>query len=248
LSLQVTVDNALFYAKTLSYVWQNGYSKKIQIVFALFFTALAAVGYARTLKSKSSASEFYLPGYLLILFAWSAEIGLRGLLPILPLYFAYGLQEFSRIVESLGRPIRMLALSLLALYTAVTYAGQARSVSLEMPEPNVQDATARELFSFLRTNTQPGEVLIFSKPRTLALFTNRPVASLAPAELPEDSYQFMKSVNASILVEARWSPPSWRSFLEDRRKDTFELFHNSDYRVFRIKWDENPPATVGPKN
>jgi hypothetical protein len=234
-SPQLTAGNALFYAKTLSYVWQNGYSKKVQIIFALLFTALAAVGYARALKSKSLASEFYLAGYLLILFAWSAEIGLRGLLPILPLYFAYGLQEFGRIAESLERPIRMLALSLLPLFTAATYAGQVRRVSLQTPEPNVQDATARELFSFLSANTQPGEVLIFSKPRTLALFTNRRVASLAPAELPEDSYRFMKSVNASILVEARWSPPSWHSFLDDKRTDTLELFHNSDYRVFRVK-------------
>ena len=246
-SPRMTVGNAIFYAKTLSYVWQNGFSKKIQIIFALFFTSLAAVGCARILKSKSSASEFYLAGYLLILFAWSAEIGLRGLLPILPLYFAYGLQEFGRIAESLGRPIRMLAVSLLALFTTVTYAGQIRSLSRQLPEPNVQDATARELFSFLRTNTQPGEVLIFSKPRTLALFTSRRVASLAPAELPEDSYQFMKSVNACILVEARWSPPSWGSFLEDRKADTLELFHNSDYRVFRIKWDENSPASAGLK-
>jgi len=245
-SPRMIVNNAVFYAKTLSYVWQNGFSKKIQIMFALLFTSLAAVSYTRKLRCESSASEIYLAGYLLILFVWSAEIGMRGPLPILPLYFAYGLEESGRIAESLGRSIRGISLSLLMLFAGVTYAGEFRNVSLQPAEPNVRDATARELFSFLRTHTQPAEVLIFPKPRSLALFTNRRVASLAPAELPEDSYQFMKSVNASILVEARWSPPSWRSLLEDRKADALELFHNSDYRVFRIKWDGNSQASAGP--
>jgi hypothetical protein len=170
-----------------------------------------------------------------ILFVWSAEIGMRGLLPILPLYFAYGLQEFARIAETLGRPVRAISLSVLMLFAGVTYAGEFRNISRQLAEPNVDDATAQELFSFLRTHTQPSEVLVFPKPRILALFTNRRVASLAPAELPEDSYQFLKSLDPSILVEARWGPPSWRSLLEARKADTLELFHNSDYRVFRIK-------------
>ncbi len=243
-SPRMTVNHAVFYAKTLSYVWQNGFSKKIQIMFALLFTSLATVGYARKLQCKSSASEFYLAGYLMVLFVWSAEIGLRGLLPILPLYFAYGLQEFGRMADSLGHPIPAISMSLLLLFAGVTYAGEIRNVSYQLPEPNVRDATARELFSFLSTHTQPTEVLIFPKPRSLALFTNRRVASLAPDELPGDSYQFMKSVNASIFVSARWNPPSWRSFLENREASTLELFHNSDYQVYQIKLDENSPVSA----
>jgi len=242
-SPRMIVNNAVFYAKTLSYVWQNGFSKKIQIMFALLFTSLAAVSYARKLRSTSPSSEFYLAGYLVILFMWSAEIGLRGLLPILPLYFAYGLREFGRMAESLGRPIRAISVSLLMLFAGVTYAGEIRNISRQLPEPNVQDATARELFSFLRAHTQPAEVLIFPKPRSLALFTNRRVASLAPEELPEDSYQFMKSVNADILVAPRWSPPSWQSLLKNRRDNTLELFRNSDYQVFRIKLNEGAPGS-----
>lgn len=236
-SPRMMVSNGVFYAKTLSYVWQNGFSKKIQIIFALLFTSLAAVGYTRSLRSKSSASEFYLASYLMILIAWSAEIGLRGLLPILPLYFAYGFQEFGRLAESRGRLIRVVSASLLMALGTLTYAGKIRNASRQPPEPNVQDATARELFYFLSTHTNPTEVLVFPKPRTLALFTNRRVASLAPEESPEDSYQFMKAVNADILVTPRWSPPSWESFLQSKKAKTVELFHNSDYQVFRVKWN-----------
>jgi len=78
----MAINHSVFYAKTLSYVWQNGFSKKIQIVFALLFTSLAATSYVRKLRFTNPASEFYVAGYLVILFLWSAETGLRGLLPV----------------------------------------------------------------------------------------------------------------------------------------------------------------------
>jgi hypothetical protein len=204
----------------------------------MLFTALAAAGFARKLWTERSAREFYLLIYLVVLFGWSAEIGLRGLLPILPLYIAYGLQEFSEIVERMGKLSRAGLTTILLLIVAGTYAGEIRAESHQQPEANVQDPAAQELFSFLRAHTQPKDILIFPKPRSLALFTNRRVASLAPDESAEDSYQFMKSMDARFLIDARWSPSSWQGFLETEKGRAQEVFHNSDYRVFQVELGE----------
>jgi hypothetical protein len=235
-SPRMTLVNVVYYSKTLSYVWQNGFSKKVQIVFALFFTGLAAAAFARHLWKEKAAREFYLLGYLGILFVWNAEIGLRGLLPILPLYFAYGLEQFSRMVG----PVRVLtqraAILVLALFCGVTYGGEFLRESRQRPEPNVNDPAAQELFLFLRANTKPSEVLIFAKPRSLALFTNREVASFGPDESPEDSMNFMRSIHATILVKTDWSPASWQSFVDSKKSSLVEIFHNSEYQVFRVHW------------
>jgi hypothetical protein len=233
-SVRLGLANALFYAKTLSYAWQNGFSKKVQIVFALLFTALATASFARRLWTQRAAAEFYLLGYVAMLLLLRAEIGMRGLLPILPLYFAYGLEEFGRMVHSWGRVSRAVALTALMCFAGVTYATEIRWESHQPAEPNVQDATAQELFAFLRANTQPSEALIFPKPRTLALMTSRPVAMLAPSESPEDSARFMKSIHAVVIVKATWSPPSTQAFLENNQSRVREVFHNSEYQVFRI--------------
>jgi len=233
--------NAAYYAKTLSYVWQNGFSKKVQILFALFFTGLAAFSFVRNLWKERSAREFYLLGYIAILIAWSAEIGLRGLLPVVPLYLVYGLEQFGRIIEPLGRVAHRTAIALLLMFCGVTYFGEIHRESRLPHEPDVRDLSARELFSFLQTHTQPSEVLIFSKPRSLALFTNRQVASLAPDESPEDSADFMKSIHATIVVKTDWSPPSWPNFVENERSQLQEIFHNSDFQVFRVKWETAHP-------
>ena len=235
-SPRTMVDNAFYYAKTLSYVWQNGLSKQLQIVFALFFTGLAGFSFARSLWMERSAQEFYLLCYVAILIAWNAEIGLRGLLPILPLYFVYGLEGFKRIIKPFGTLSRPAIIIVLLLFCGVTYAGEFRKEARQPAEANVYDPAAQELFSFLRAQTQPSEILIFPKPRSLALFTNRPVASFGPGEAPEDSANFMRSLHATILVSPESGPPSWGSFLATYRSQLIEVFHNSEYQVYRLNW------------
>jgi hypothetical protein len=238
LSAHTVARNALFYSKTLSYVWANGLNKMAQIVFALLFTALAVAGFVRRLWAERSLREFYLLGYLAILFVWPAQLGLRGLLPILPLYFAYGLAEFQGILATLAPRARAIAAALLLLFVGATYAGELRKRSQEPPQANVNDAAPQELFAFLRTHTGPLEVLLFINPRALALYTNRSVGTLAPAEPPEDSSQFVKSVNATVLVEPVSSPPEWEALLASNKIRAFEIFHNSQYSVFRIALNE----------
>jgi len=235
-SPRMMFGNAMFYAKTLSYVWQNGFSKAVQIVFALIFTTFAAVGFARNLWNERSAQEFYLLGYVGILIAWSAEIGLRGLLPVVPLYLVYGFEQIERVVTPLGSLARWSIAASLLIFCGATYAGEFRKEARQPAEANVYDAAAQELFSFLRVHTQPSEILIFPKPRSLALFTGRPVASFGPGESPEDSANFMRSIHSTILVSPDWGPPSWASFLAAYKGQLHEVFHNSEYQVFRVDW------------
>ena len=241
----VVSQNTVYYAKTLSYVWQNGVNKKIQIIFALLFTALAGFSFAGNLWRERSVREFYLVGYLAILIAWNAEIGLRGLLPILPLYFVYGLEEFGRIIRPLSSRTRRTAIACLLIICGVTYSAEFRSESRRKSDANVLDSSARELFSFLQDHSQPSEVIIFPKPRTLALFTNRAVASFGPGESPEDSANFMRTIHATIFVKADWSPQSGPAFAVSNKTTLLQIFHNSDYQVFRVNWDTGVPHHDG---
>jgi len=246
LSPQMVASNAVFYGKTLSYAWQNGVSKALQIGFALAFTALAAVSFIRGAWKNRSAQHFYLLLYILVLIFWSAQIGMRGLLPIVPLYFVFGLEESGRIVNHLGGAIARVCVIFALLFVALTYAGEMRRSSQAPLEPNVLDPSAQEMFRFLRVNTRPEEVLVFPKPRTLALYTNRSVTSLAPNEEPGDAYEFMKAVRAPILVKPNWSPPSWQALLDSHLGQPVRVFQNSEYQVFRMKVNGNFQSASGP--
>src|ERR1700760_3763775 len=177
--MHTVLANLIYYSKTLSYGWQNGFSEEIQIVFALAFSAAGAWGFAKSLLRERGVKEFYLLAYVGILMAWNAEIGLRGLLPILPLYFFYGLREWIRFFRPLRLPVRVMAVAALVGIAAVSYAGELRYETSMPAEPNVADAAAAETFAFVREHTSPDEVIVFPKPRTLALFTERNVAALS---------------------------------------------------------------------
>lgn len=234
LSVGSFFQHALFYAKTLTYVWQNGYSKTAQIAFALVFTAFAAIGFARRMWTERSVAEFYLLIYLAILIGWSTEIGRRGLAPVLPLYFAYGFEELVRIFSQLGRAQRAAFATLLFAAISVTYVGAFRQYSRRERVLNVLDQPAQELFSFLRATTQPGEVLVFPKPRTLALFTNRPVATLGPGESPEQSARFLASIHARVLVQTETVAYQVQHLTESKHVSLSPVFRNADFQVFLI--------------
>ncbi|HEY2819873.1 MAG TPA: hypothetical protein VGJ06_02430 [Candidatus Acidoferrum sp.] len=235
-SLHTVAVNSIYYGKSLSYVWQNGFSKGVQIGFALIFTAAATWGFAKSFWRERGVKEFYLLGYIAILLAWNSEIGLRGLLPILPLYLFYGVREWIRLYDAARLPVRVIAVASLVGLAAVSYAGETRYEGSSPAEPNVADTSAAEMFHFIKTQTSPEDVLVFPKPRTLALFTERQVAALSPDQSAAQSLRFLRAIHATVLVDAEWS--AIRAGEEIRALGAREVFHDGGYRVYRL----NSPA------
>ncbi len=233
-SLHTIAVNTIYYGKTLSYVWQNGASKSIQVAFAVMFTAAATSGFAKSLWRERGVKEFYLVGYVAVLLAWNSEIGLRGLLPILPLYIFYGLRESLHLFEEARLPVRVIALAALVAVAAVSYAGEIEYERSVPAEPNVADRGAVEMFAFVRGQTSPADVVVFSKPRTLALFTDRKVAALSPDQNEEQSLTFLRSIRATVLVEPEWG--ATHSGDESLIQGAHEVFHDGEYRVYRLNF------------
>jgi hypothetical protein len=232
-SLHTVAVNIVYYGKTLSYVWQNGFSKEIQIVFALVFTAAATWGFLKSLWRERGVKEIYLLAYIAILLAWNSEIGLRGLLPILPLYFFYGLREWLLILGSLRLPVRVMSAAVLVGIVAVSYAGELRHEQRMPADPNVADASATQLFAFVRERTSPDDVLVFPKPRTLALFTGRRVAALSPEQSVAQSLAFLRAIHATVVIDPEWSAVRL-SDDEVKAIGAREVFHAGEYRAYRV--------------
>jgi hypothetical protein len=241
-SMHTVLANLIYYSKTLSYVWQNGFSKEIQIVFALAFTAAAAWGFAKSLLRARGVKDFYLLAYLGILMTWNTEIGLRGLLPILPLYFFYGLREWVRFFRPLRLPVRVMAVAALVGIAAVSYAGELRYETSMPAEPNVADAAAAETFAFVREHTSPDEVIVFPKPRTLALFTERNVAALSPEQSKSDSLELLQAIHATVLIDPDWS--AIRLGDEVESAGARKVFHKGEYHVYRLNASTESAARI----
>jgi hypothetical protein len=237
--------NAVYYGKTLSYCWANGFSKQVQIVVALLFTVAAAWGFLKSLRRDRGAKEFYLLVYVAVLVAWNSEIGLRGLLPILPLYFFYGLRECIRLFETARLPVRVIAMAALVVAAAVSYAGEIRYEASLPAGPNVANADAVKMFEFVRENTGPEDVLVFSKPRTLALFGDRTVAALSPEQTETQSLAFLRAIHATVVIDSDWS--AVKAHDEVAALEPQEIFRVGAYRVYRIHSAEDRTQALNGK-
>jgi hypothetical protein len=96
------------------------------------------------------------------------------------------------------------------------------------------------MFDYLRGHSSPEDVLVFSKPRSLALFTGRRVAALSPDQTQTQQLAFLKSIHATILVDAVWSEVKPGDVLAANSAQ--EMFHTGRYRVYRVNF---PAGTTG---
>lgn len=223
--------NFLFYGKVLSYVWANGWSKKVQIVVAALATCVAAAGFLRAFWQRKSATEFYLLAYVVTLLFYTFEFGLRALLPILPLYFLYILAECARPAGRFRAPARAALVTSLAFAVAFTYLGSFQTGWRIKTGPDIRDPSFRQLCAFIKESTGPSDVVAFDKPRSITLFTNRRSTALAGDETPEQLSRFTNDVHIAILVIPDWQPPYLDHFAAKHGK---LIYRNAEYRVFQM--------------
>lgn len=233
-TMRSAVSNVWFYTKSLTYAWQNGFTKPPQVALAFFLTSLAAWAFARRIRRSASVDDWYLLVYLAILLAWGAQIGIRGLLPVLPIYLTDVLLGMSDLCAQLGNRTKLAFLTVTTACILLTYAGSLRQRPWQDSMPNVQDASAQELFSFVRSHTAPADILVFSKPRSISLFTGRRTTSLGPDESANHSAEFLKESGAKFLIQTSWNPPAYGRLLAAEPEGLTEVFRNRDFQVFQV--------------
>jgi hypothetical protein len=233
-SARSAIGNVWFYARSLTYAWKNGFSKPAQVVLALLMTGIAGFAFARRVGRQALTDECYLLVYSAILLAWGGQIGIRGLLPIIPIYLTYVVAGMAAVAARVQKWTARIIVAPVAACLLVTYVGSLRQRPWQDSMVNVQDASAQELFSFVRAQTAPTDLLVFSKPRSISLFTGRPTTSLGPEESADNSAEFLKHSGAKFLIQTSWNPPAYARLLASEPSAMTEVFRNRDFRVFQI--------------
>jgi len=225
------VENVANYAKSLSHAWESGFSQAAQGGLTVVFSRFAALAFWKRFR-EGSLEAFYVVIYLGILIAWGAQIGVRGLLPVLPIYLTYVVLGITEAVERWKKPKARALVAAVAVCMAITYFGGLRQRPWQAALANVNDTSAQELFTFLRSRSQPSDVLLFSKPRSLALFSGRAVGSLGAEEPAGESVRFVRENGVRFVIQSSWTPAAYDQLLASGQ---FELvFGNEDFRVYRV--------------
>jgi len=240
----VYVRNWIHYVAQLGLFWDNGYLRVLVVPIFLVVSLLAALGYVREARQRITFCEVFPVLYLAVIFSWPGYQGMRYMLPIVPLYLFYALRGLQQPwFTERPRAHRAIAVCL-ALAITVSYAARATTVEAGPFARGPFRPTSTELFAYVRERTPADAVVIFIKPRVMALFADRRSSIYHLAADDAELWQYFGEIGATDVVtvtnddafEEGLMP--WHRYLRDfvhRYPGRFVLeFENADFAVYHV--------------
>ena len=166
--------------------------------------------------------------------------------PIFPLWLFYGLRGLDRpwLVARAG--LRRTVVGVLLAACVMTYAAQLAHYPWRGKPEGVGQPQARQLFEYVRTQTDPAAVVVFVKPRAMALLGQRRSSSYSmPAsdmalwdEFSRIGATHLVVVERDVALQDATLPgqlPYLRQFVDRNRPRLREVFSNADFAVWQVR-------------
>jgi hypothetical protein len=237
--------NLLWMLRAVGLYADNGGSVAGVVLSVSAVGGLGLLGCLDRARRGITSREGFLVLYPAVLLVWpSAESTQRFLLPLAPLVLVYACQALRRLGAWCGpawehAPAGILACSLLVVYAF----GYSRADFGSLRE-GIGKAESVELLDYVRRRTPPEAVVLFQKPRALALLTGRRSSALHVPRDDDDLWRYLRAIRATYAVADRdmfaLTPNPLRAFARRHPDRLREVFRNGDFTVYALV--EETPA------
>lgn len=202
---RLIANNAWRYLRSLEGLTVNGYVSTAGTILLVVVTALALIGYATKLpRERRTVVEVLVPLYVAAIAAWPAFQSLRFLIVLLPFYALYALLGAVWLGEQLG--VRRVAVAMLGLVVGLSYLGVYVRLTYEPVADGPTTPAAQDAFDWVRENTDPTDLLLFLRPKALALYTGRRSATIGLGWDEQRIADYAGKVGARYLVDGPVDP------------------------------------------
>ncbi len=236
--LKYIAHNVIAYAISLTDIWDNGYSRIFRLALTIGISGLAILGYLSRLWREITYTEIFITLYVLAVLVVPMDGGLRYLIPAIPFYIFYAQQGLFALPINKGT--RNAVVATLAGAILISYVAKYSQQDLKQLHYGISKAESVEFFDYIKQRTQASDVFIFTKPRALALFTERK-SSFYPMNLDDKGLwdYFVKIQATHIVVGPDGVSPEEQAFLRafvDKYSASLQLeFSNDDFNIYHIK-------------
>jgi len=245
-SLRWILYSSYVFSKHAERVWWGGHPRAIAFAIGLVAGLLALWGLWLCLKQRPGAPEFLIPFYLGIILPYFAPWYYPYFIPLMPIYMCYmlmGLRDILRRVRS--RPMRHAVVAAGTVVLFVLYGSDYRRANWEPFREGISDPEFIRLCDYVKSHTAPSDVVLFRKPRLLALLTGRPSSVYTmhldrPTE-PAEIWNWAQKIHAQYLIIPLVPDPDvnvlnhdlmrFISQYRDRVQLVYETEHFSMYRL-----------------
>ena len=190
------------------------------------------------INSKKDLLFFIFSAYLLMLFIYPYQLsGFRFLLPVFPiaLYYAGNGLRFVRWNYTINKH---LAITFMAIFLLGQYVPELTDIIKKPVKilPGPQEQTSREAFNFIRNNIGEDEVILFLKPRVLALYTGRDAVCNELNDSDEDIIRLLKKTGTHyLLTNVNLANPALDHFIKSHKNDLEIIWSNKKFKLYFVK-------------
>jgi hypothetical protein len=200
-------------------------------------TILVLIGCYFRIKDRVTIFELFPVVYLIPLLILPIDIDVRFLIPVIPLFFLYALLGVQAITRG-GRREDVALLCFLAIIFASYTSRYIRMDNGSAPY-GVAQKEALDFFNYVKTQTGKNDVLVFRRPRALALFTGRKASTWHQPEDDQALWSYLRQIHANYLVlgPKEIDTPDQEyigNFIARHRDMLQETYSNGDFWVYRI--------------
>ena len=224
-ALAATLFNLRYYRDALSLFWGTRTFWPPLLVSAVLLPVAFLNRREREPGGPLVFACFYVP---LVLLLWPYHDP-RYLMPVFPLFLFYALRGMARM----GKVAAVLVCALVL----VGYASYYRSANFS----TIPEATGRETFvamcSYIKSNTLPGDRIVFNRARSLSLFTERPASLYHQPDHPEDLWRYFHEKNFQYVVVCSLFEKDRNVLvpLVEAHKAELDLkYENPEFKVYRM--------------
>ena len=173
---------------------------------------------------------------------------------MIPFFVYYALAGARALDESLQRRWGRRHVATLAFLTVtlLTYVARYSTLPLGPIDSGVERPEGIELFSFVRQKTAPQDIILFSKPRVLALYTGRRASAPYYPSDPCALWTYLRQIGATYVVTGPTGP-----YMESEKLAAFvahypdsfrEMMRNREFAVLRVVHDLCPTPPSSPRS
>ena len=231
--------NLGYYTEQFKYFfspWGGDWNFLQLILKAIIFT-FTIVGMLKQFTKKLELFDFIVVLYFGVLLTYPYHhSGIRFLFPIMPfllIYLVKGLQSIT-IYESVNHTVKIVIMGSLVLvsYTTVlSHILRTQNQIIVGPQEN----TAIDAFKFINENTDANSVIMFAKPRVLALYTNRQsIADNNKSNTKETTKLIRKYDVDYILIQNELSRDAIKKYVGKQKNIVKVYWSNNKFKLYKI--------------
>ena len=236
-------NNVPQYTMAMKWYWEAGSTTLIGIFMTVVTMIAAGYGFIKTIRKRVTTAEIFFIIYITVLIFGPFFQGMRYLLPIFPMYALF-IFRAADIDKDNGNKVtaQYLNIGIIISIMIITITNYTR-LDYSPYEYGVEKQSSLEMFEYIREKTPKKSLIIFQKPRVMALYTGRKSSTYFYSY---DGYfngdkaeEYFEKINATHVVISNgvWGVEELKGFVKWAKADNVfmeEKYRNEDFILFKI--------------